>query len=122
MTHPKYDSEKLRLEIAELRRDKERLDWLEGELAREAVNMFPLALFRRNRPITRADIDDSRARHESVLGNERLARSEESTPLVPTPRLTNMDVPTDGQLDAIAAGDGPETAVRTEPTPEDLSL
>jgi hypothetical protein len=51
---------------AELTRDKSRLDWLEGEMAREkkqikegTLGTAPASLFRRNVPITRESIDES---------------------------------------------------------------
>jgi len=47
-------------ENAELRKDRERVDWLEGEFQREqgeAVRPGLRSLFRLNQPITRAAID-----------------------------------------------------------------
>lgn len=46
-------------EIAELRKDRERLDWLGNEVDREMNSRSPyvLSLFRRNVPVTREAID-----------------------------------------------------------------
>lgn len=54
-------------ELAELRLDRERLDWLESELLREMpyVAHGPVSLFRRNEPITRAAIDAARTQQEN---------------------------------------------------------
>lgn len=60
----------LEAEVAALRRDRERLDWLEGEFQREhdwmmtaqwGGNPCPKSLFRKNEPITREAIDAARA-------------------------------------------------------------
>ncbi len=47
---------------AELFKDKARLDWLEKELEREIETGHRQALFRRNLPITRKDIDKEMGR------------------------------------------------------------
>lgn len=60
--------DRLHARVAELEADAERLDWLEGEYAREQVWLrgekpvgdMPPSLFRSNTPITRAAIDTAR--------------------------------------------------------------
>ncbi len=58
--------------IADMKRDAERLDWLEGEMVRETDGHYherTASLFRRNVPITRASIDAARLASDS--GTER---------------------------------------------------
>jgi DNA repair exonuclease SbcCD ATPase subunit len=56
-----YALEEARDEVAELRKDSERMDWLENEMSREqmslAVGAPVYSLFRSNMPITRSAIN-----------------------------------------------------------------
>lgn len=66
------EKERLRAENASLQRDRERLDWLEGEYKLEQgipAWKLPRSLFRRNNPITRSAIDAAISCHREA-GNE----------------------------------------------------